>query len=170
MSKVSRGYGTSLVLDPHQYSQDPDWPGDKVCCESKASHFIILRYIMQSSETYLRKRRQVMMLVYNLVRVVKTEINVLMYFIKFSLFSSHFTLNFFVCCSFCVQNFTYTWFCRTLTDPEHPTVEGRPQEYNSHPIPKPLSSTAGGGCFGQGPGNHVRTSLISTLQSLTFMG
>ncbi|XP_063886174.1 polycystin-1-like protein 2 isoform X1 [Scylla paramamosain] len=81
MSKVSRGYGTSLVLDPHQYSLDPDWPDDK--------------------------------------------------------------------------NFTYTWFCRTLTDPEHPSVEGLPQVYNTQLIPEPLSvaGQAGGGCFGQGPGS-----------------
>lgn len=67
------------------------------------------------------------------------------------------------CRSFLVQNFTYTWFCRGLTDPVHPTdAEGRPQVYNTHAIPAPTSvaGNTGGGCFGKGPGTEPPNKIF----------
>lgn len=68
------------------------------------------------------------------------------------------------------QNFTYTWFCRSLTDPEHPMdADGRPKVYNSHAIPVPLavSGSTGGGCFGKGPGKEVFNKMIHSITIIT---
>lgn len=63
-----------------------------------------------------------------------------------------------------VQNFTYTWFCRQVSDSNHATdAEGRLQVHNMQKIPPPISvaGDTGGGCFGSGPGKGHHNITIS---------
>lgn len=166
MSKVSRGFGTSLLLDPHQYSLDPDWPDDKVCCKFKVSHLNFLWQIKEINEIYLRKGEGrtghgfvIWAQLAKSCNDKKTKSSTLLGF-----HTLHFILPFFLLHTSCIQNFTYTWFCRTLDEPEHRTDdENRPQVHNIHRIREPFSDITGDGCFGKGPGDYVMTSLNSTL-------